>query len=257
MPDVTPIQLNAGTAMGEATTLQGWYMALLGTGANVYNFDTGKYVVDRAKLVEALNLYKTIYIDEKLGDARLQLLPDGRQQSFLQFRDAKIAMLIEGDFFWRSVLAGGDTKLEDRDNLVTFAKMPAMKPGAGIRGQDFVTASGGGGFTINPNSKHPAEAWELLAFMNSKESLDAFQAIQPRIRARDDVPVPDDAVMTALANELLPLTTVRPAEPNYPKVSEAIQLMTEQVVSGEKTPEEAADIYAATVTKLVGQDMVE
>src|SRR5581483_1908208 len=43
MPDVTPIQLNAGTAMGEATTLQGWYMVFLGTGNNVYDFDTNQY----------------------------------------------------------------------------------------------------------------------------------------------------------------------------------------------------------------------
>ncbi len=257
MPDVTPIQLNAGTAMGEATTLQGWYMVVLGAGANVYDFDTNKYVVKGQPILDALNFYKTIYIDEKLGDARLQLLKDGRQQSFLEFRDGKIAMLVEGDFFWRSVLASGDTKLENRDQLVTFAKMPAEEPGKGIRGQDFVTASGGTGYLLNPNTKNPAEAWALLSFMFSKDSLDYIQTIEPRIRARDDVPVPNDAVMTALAKELLPITVIRPAEPNYPKVSEAIQLMTEQVVSGEKTPQEAADTYATTVTTLVGAGKVE
>ncbi|HEX7022225.1 MAG TPA: extracellular solute-binding protein, partial [Trueperaceae bacterium] len=31
MPDSAPLQLNAGTAMGEATTMQGYYMVLLGT----------------------------------------------------------------------------------------------------------------------------------------------------------------------------------------------------------------------------------
>lgn len=257
MPDVTPIQLNAGTAMGEATTLQGWYMVVLGAGANVYDFDTSKYVVKGQPLLDALNFYKTIYIDEKLGDARLQLLKDGRQQSFLQFRDGKIAMLVEGDFMWRSVLASGDTKLENRDALVTFAKMPAMEPGKGIRGQDFVTASGGTGYLLNPNTKNPAEAWALLSFMFSKDSLDYIQTIEPRIRARDDVPVPNDPVMTALAQELLPITAIRPAEANYAKVSEAIQLMTEQVVSGEKTPQEAADTFASTVTALVGADKVE
>ncbi len=257
MPDVTPLQINAGTAMGEATTLQGWYMVILGAGANVYDFDTSKYVVSGQPILDSLNFYKTVYIDEGLGDARLQLLPDGRQRSFLDFRDGKIAMLIEGDYFWRSVLAAGDTMLENRDQLVGWAKMPAEKPGMGIGGQDFVTASGGTGFILNPNTQHPAEAWALLAFMNSKDSLDAFQKIQPRIRARDDVPVPNDPVMTALATELLPITTIRPSDPNYAKVSEAIQLMTEQVVSGEKTLQEAADTYQQTVTQLVGADGVE
>lgn len=257
MPDVTPIQLNAGTAMGEATTLQGWYMAVLGAGANVYDFDTNQYVVKGQPILDALNFYKTIYVDEKLGDARLQLLKDGRQQSFLEFRDGKIAMLVEGDFFWRSVLASGDTQLANRDQLVTFAKMPAMAPGKGIRGQDFVTASGGTGFLINPNTKNPAEAWALLSFMFSKDSLDYIQTIEPRIRPRDDVPVPNDPVMSALAKDLLPITAIRPADPNYAKVSEAIQLMTEQVVSGEKTPQQAADTYATTVTNLVGANKVK
>jgi multiple sugar transport system substrate-binding protein len=257
MPDVTPLQINAGTAMGEATTLQGWYMVVQGSGANVYDFDTNKYVVKGQPLLDALNFYKTVYVDEKLGDARLQLLKDGRQQSFLNFRDGKIAMLVEGDFFWRSVLASGDTKLENRDQLVSFAKMPAMQPGKGLRGQDFVTASGGGGNVLNPNTKHPAEAWALLAFMNSKEALDWLQGIEPRIRARDDVPVPNDPVMTKLAQELLPITTIRPSDPNYPKVSEAIQLMTEQVVSEASSPEDALSTYADTVTSLVGADKVE
>jgi multiple sugar transport system substrate-binding protein len=257
LPDVTPIQINAGTAMGEATTLQGWYMVVQGAGANVYDFDANKYVVSGQPLIDALNFYKTIYVDEQLGDARLQLLQDGRQQSFLNFRDGKIAMLVEGDFFWRSVLAGGDTQLENRDELVGFAKMPAMEPGKGIRGQDFVTASGGGGNVLNPNTQHPAEAWALLAFMNSKEALDWLQGIEPRIRARDDVPVPNDPVMTRLAQELLPITTTRPADPNYPKVSEAIQLMTEQVVSEALSPEDAVTTYAETVTGLVGAEMVQ
>jgi multiple sugar transport system substrate-binding protein len=49
--------------------------------------------------------------------------------------------------------------------------------------------SGGTGFVINPNTDTPQEAWELLSFMNSKEQLDAFQAIQPAIRIRNDVPI--------------------------------------------------------------------
>lgn len=257
LPDVTPLQINAGTAMGEATTLQGWYMVILGAGANVYDFDANKYVVKGQPLLDALTFYKTVYVDEKLGDARLQLLKDGRQQSFLNFRDGKIAMLVEGDFFWRSVLAGGDTKLENRDQLVGFARMPAREPGKGIRGQDFVTASGGNGYVLNPTTKHAAEAWALLSFMSSKDALNWLQGIEPRIRARDDVPVPNDPVMTALAKDLLPITTIRPADPNYPKVSAAIQLMTEQVVSAAAAPDAAMNAYADTVLGIVGPDKVE
>jgi multiple sugar transport system substrate-binding protein len=257
-PDVSPLQINAGTSMGEATTLQGWYMVVLGAGANVYNFETSKYIVKGQPLLDALNLYKRIYIDEQLGDARLQLLKDGRDRSFLAFRDGKIAMLVEGDWFWRSVLATGSTKLENREQLVGWAKMPAMAPGKGIRKQDFVTASGGTGYALGPNTKNPAEAWALLSFMFSKESLDYIQAFEPRIRARDDVPVPNEPVMTALAKELLPFTMIRPPDAAYSKVvSPEIQLMTERLVSGEMTPQQAVDAYAKAVTAAVGANRVE
>ncbi len=257
-PDTFPLQINAGTAMGEATTLQGWYMVLLGTGTNVYNFDTGKYPVKGQPILDALNLYKKIYVDEKLGDARMQLLKDGRDRSFLAFRDGQIAMLVEGDFMWRSVLASGSTKLDNREQLVGWAKMPAMMPGKGIRKQDYVTASGGNGYVLNPNTKNAAEAWALASFMFSKASLDYIQTFEPRIRSRDDVPVPNEPVMTALAKELLPITTIRPADANYSKVvSPEIQLMTERVVSGEMTPQQAMDAYAKAVTAAAGANGVE
>jgi len=259
LPDVNPLQLNAGTAMGEATTLQGWYMAFLGTGNNVYDFKTNKFPVTGQAFLDTLNLYKTIYVDEKLGDSRMQLLPNGRDLSFLSFRDGKTAMLVEGDYFWRSVLApGGDAELKDRDTLVGWAKMPAMAPGKGVNGQDFVTASGGTGFILNPNTKNTAESWGLLSFIYSKPSLDYFQTLQPGIKSRDDVPVPNDPVLTSIAKEMLPLTVTRPSDPAYSKfVSPEIQLMTERVVSGEMTPQQAMDAFAAAITADIGADKVE
>ncbi len=257
-PNTYPLQINAGTSMGEATTLQGWYMVMLGAGTNIYDFKNNKYPVSGQPILDALNFYKTIYIDEKLGDARMQLLKDGRDRSFLGFRDGNIAMLVEGDWFWRSVLASGNAKLTDRDTLVGWAKMPAMAPGKGVNGQDFVTASGGTGYVLNPNTKNAAEAWALLSFMFSKENMDALQVIEPRIRARDDVPVPNDTVMTAMVKDLLPITVTRPPFASYSKtVSPEIQLMTERVVSGEMTPQQAMEAYAKAVTAAVGADKVE
>jgi multiple sugar transport system substrate-binding protein len=257
LPDVTPIQLDAGTAMGEATTMQGYFMALLGAGIHMYDFDQGKWIVQSPAILDTMNLYKTIYVDEKLGDPRLQLLKDGRNQSFAQFRDGKIAMLVEGDWFWRSVLApGSEWAIANRNDVVTFAKMPAEEPSKGYNGQDFVTISGGTGYVLNPNTKYPKEAWEFLSFMFSKESLMAFQELEPRIRARDDVPVTGDPVMTEMAQQLLSLTTVRPMLPEYPKISAEAQLMTERVVSGEMTPQQAMEAYAKAVTAIAGADKV-
>jgi multiple sugar transport system substrate-binding protein len=258
LPDVIPMQVNAGTAMGEATTMQGFYPVLLSAGSFIYDWDKNKWIVRSPAMLDALNFYKRVYLDEKLGDARLQLIKEGRNQSFALFRDGKIAMLWEGDYFWRSVVnpaVKSEWAIPNRDEVVGWAKIPAKEPGKGYRGQDFVTISGGTGFILNPNTKHPKEAWAFLSFMFSKEMLMEFQKIEPRIRARDDVPVTGDPVMTELV-KLLPLTTVRPMLPAYPKVSQAAQLATERVVSGEMTPERAMEAYAKEVTDLVGPDNV-
>ena len=167
-----PLQLDAGVNMGEATTMQGYYMALLGTGESVRD-DSGKWIVSSPGILDTLKLYKTIYVDEKLGDQRAQLLPDGRDQTFANFRDGKTALLVESDWFYSTVTApGSEYAVTDRDSVMGWAKMPAESPGKGLNGQDFVTISGGDGFVINPHTHDPANAWALLSFMNSKGRTD-------------------------------------------------------------------------------------
>ncbi len=251
----TPLQVNAGTAMGEATTMQGWFMVLLGAGEHMYDFDQNKWIVSSPAILNALNFYHTVYIEEELGDARMQLLADGRDRSFAAFAAGEIAMLVEGDWFWRSAILN-HLDVATRNEVVAWAMMPAMEPGAGYRGQDFVTISGGTGWVLNPNTEHPQEAWALLAHMSGRDAQRAWELIQPRINFRDDVPVAGDPVMTAMAEALLPLTTVRPQLPAYPQISYEAQLMTERVVSGEMTPEEAMAAYAEAVTELVGEENV-
>ena len=220
--------------------MQGYWMALLGTGEQVTD-ENGKWIVASQGILDTLNLYKTIYVDEGLGDQRAQLLADGRNRTFANFRDGKTAMLVEGDWFYRSVTApGSEFAVADRDTVMTWKKMPAEEPGAGMRGQDFVTVSGGTGWVLNPNTDAPAEAWELLAFMNGKEQLEAL----PDLPAAASAPAttcrsPNSPFLTETSQTLLPLTTARPNDPHYNDVSAAIQRMTEAVVSGEMSPEDA------------------
>ena len=248
-----PLQLNAGTSMGEATTMQGYFMALLGTGEHMYDFDQQKWIVSSPGILAALNLYKTIYVDEALGDAQMQLAEDGREQSFTAFGDGKIGILMEGDFFWRSVLFN-EMGVEDRRAYVSWARMPAMQPGAGYRGQDFVTISGGGGWILNPNSAYPELAWRLISHMAEVDAVRAFQLAQPRISFRDDVPTAGDTTMTDMADALRELSTVRPQLPEYPALSVEAQRMTERVITGEMTPEEAMAAYAEAAIALVGEE---
>ena len=150
---VTPIQLNAGTAMGEATTMQGLLPVLVGTGEQVY--EDGKWIGATDGMEKALGLYETIYVDEGLGDPVLQQEASGRDTSFQLFAEGKIGILLEGDYFWRSVInpaeGVGTAPMADRDTTVGYAKIPAIEPGEGIDGQDFVSMSGGTGRVLHPH----------------------------------------------------------------------------------------------------------
>ncbi|WP_405162014.1 extracellular solute-binding protein [Nocardia sp. NBC_01499] len=258
VPGVLPVQLNAGTSFGEATTTQGILPLLAGTGSTLY--EGGKWVGNTAKLRTVLDFYRTLY-GEKLGDAELQQDVKGREKSFEKFAAGQVGILLESDYFWHDVLnpTGGSFPMADRDTQVGWAKIPAATPGAGVNHQDFVSVSGGGGRVISPKSKHVELAWELLQFMNSPE---AYQALiaggGPRITARQDVnadALRGDPLLTFVSDQILPITSLRPALPEYDKVSQALQQATLDVVTGTSTADAAAN-YGKAVAAAVGKDNV-
>ncbi|OLE23173.1 MAG: ABC transporter substrate-binding protein [Actinobacteria bacterium 13_1_20CM_3_71_11] len=253
LPGVTPIQLNAGTAMGEATTMQGILPLLVGAGQQIYA--DGKWQGNTAAVRDALGLYQKVY-GGGLGDPIFQQDAKGRDKTFQAFAAGKIGILLESDYFWRSVVepAKGIAKMADRDQSVGYALIPAMKPGAGIRGQDFVSMSGGSGRVLNPATKYPVQAWELLQFMNSRDATVAQLAGSARITQRQDVNnqvLAGDPMLSFIAQKVLPLTAFRPGLAVYPRVSQALQQATLDVVSG-KSPADAAAGYAKTVETIVG-----
>ncbi|WP_226531047.1 sugar ABC transporter substrate-binding protein [Microbacterium paraoxydans] len=257
---VTPIQLNAGTAMGEATTMQGLLPMLVGTGEQVY--EDGKWIGATDGMEKTLDLYETIYVDEGLGDPVLQQEASGRDTSFQLFAEGKIGILLEGDYFWRSVInpaeGVGTAPMADRDSVVGYAKIPAIEPGEGINDQDYVSMSGGTGRVLNPNSKHAALAWELLAFMNSPEAFEARAAGTLSISPRNDVNeklLSSDPMLTFVSEEVLPITAYRPGLAAYPQVSVLLQQATLDVATGSSV-DDALKTYVRGLEGVVGPDAI-
>ncbi|GAA1591406.1 extracellular solute-binding protein [Kribbella sancticallisti] len=253
LPGVKPIQINAGTAMGEATTMQGVLPLLVGTGAAIKTDD--KWLGNSTQIRQVLDFYKQIY-GSGLGDPILQREAKGRDKSFAEFAANKIGILLEGDYFWRSVVEpkAGVAKMADRDTAVGYALIPASKPGGGIEGQDFVSMSGGGAVAINPNTKFPQQAWELLQFMNSAEMVKASLNGAAKITQRTDVNaevLASDPMLNFVATKVLPITQYRPGAAEYPKISAALQQATADVVGG-KTTDAAAKAYQTAVEAAAG-----
>ncbi len=257
LPGIDPLQINAGTAMGEATTMQGVLPLLAGTGTEIYK--DGKWQGNTQQVRDVLSFYRDIY-STGLGNPAFQQAAKGRDESFAAFAAGKVGVLLEGDYFWRSILnpKGGDAPMAGRDTDVGYALIPAQKPGSGLRAQDSVSMSGGSGYFLNPNTKFPAQAWELLTVMSSPDALKALLDGAARITARTDVNkevLAADPMLSLVSEKVLPLTAYRPGEAVYPQVSAALQQATADIVSG-KSAADAAAAYQKAVEKAVGADKV-
>jgi multiple sugar transport system substrate-binding protein len=251
---VTPIQLNAGTGMTEATTMQGVLPLLVGTGHEIY--ENGKWLGGNQQVRDVLDLYKRVY-STGLGDPKLQQSPQGRDESFARFSKNKVGMLLESDYFWREVV--GPTAevapMKDRDQTVGYTLIPAMKPGSGVRGQDRVSMSGGVGWVMNPRTKNAALAWDLMTFMQSHDAVkEEVRSTAVGISPRNDVNaemLTGDPLLTFIATKVLPITTVRPGLAAYPQVSSALQKATGDIVSGQRV-DQAVTSYEQNLEQAVG-----
>ena len=250
---IDPIQINAGTAMGEATTMQGVLPLLVGTGSEIYS--DGKWQGDTKAVRDVLTFYKQL-LDQGLENKNFQQAAKGRDQSFAAFAEGKVGILLEGDYFWRSVINpdNGDAPMATRNTDVGYAYIPAREAGSGVGGSDYVSMSGGGGYFLNPNTKYPQQAWELLQFIGSPDAINALLHGSAKVTARQDVNeqvLAKDPFLSFISQKVLPVTHYRPGLAVYPQVSQALQQATADIVSG-KSVEEAAKAYGAAVEKAVG-----
>jgi multiple sugar transport system substrate-binding protein len=259
-PSVLPLQVNAGDGMGEATAMQGFLNLLGGAGSLIYDTKTKKWTGNTKSVRDMLGFYDSVYNKDKVGNSDWQLLAgeNGRNQSFKAFAEGKLAMMIEGDYFWRSVInpESGNFKMADRNTNVGFANIPAQTPKSGVNGQSFMTMSGGSGYALNPNSANKSVAWELLKFINGKGPISAAMAIggAVRISQRSDVNsvvLKSDPCLKFVFEKAIPNTFFRPASVNYNAVSVLLQKATTSIVQGKSVAETAA-AYESALKDLVG-----
>lgn len=263
LKDVTPIQLNAGVPMGEATTTQGFLPLLAGTGTDLFDETSKKWQGANAGVTDVLKMYHKVYHHSKLGDAKMQQDKSGRDESFAQFSQGKIGMLLESDYLWRSVICPdkktcGKTSMPHRNRDIGWARIPAKSPGQGVKDQKFVSVSGGTGWVLNPSTKYPKQTWDLLKYMQSKKEQLALSNKQTRIAARNDVnkkTIANDPLLKYISTKVLPITVYRPSNSHYDDVSQDIQQATEDIVSG-KTADQAANRYESNLVKSVGKKHV-
>ena len=257
LPGVTPVQWDGGVPMGEATTMQGFLPLLAGAGGSLWA--DGKWRKAGTAFTSALGFYQKIY-GGGYGDPVLQEDAKGRDKSFAEFAANKIGIYAESDYMWRSILnpTGGTAPMADRNTDVGYALIPSQTPSSGVKGQGFVSYSGGSDWSVNPKTKYPQAAWDFLAFLNSKTETESRISGAPLLTARTDVNqqvLGNDPMLKFATDKVLPITAFRPSQAAYNDVSSLVQKAVADVVGG-KSPEQAAAAYEKALEGLVGADSI-
>jgi len=98
---------------------------------------------------------------------------------------------------------------------------------------------------INPNTKHPAEAWELVKFITSKEMEQKWFDDANVLSSRQDVsgeyePLLSNKFAAVIAAELAHAKFV-PQLKEWPQIIEAVNAAAQEGVTGAKSPEQALE----------------
>lgn len=256
VPDVIPMEVEAGTIWGEGTTMDGFFMLFRGAGGTLLDPEDGKWIVESPALLEALSFYETMF-GEDYSAAEPFMEPEP-WVFYLQegLVNGDVGMAVAVNVVWGLYAPDGGWGIENRDEVLDWSPMPAREPGAGINGLDYVSMGGGWGWAISTTTENPDLAWEFVQFMTSAESITNYTVGVGGIPTRLDASVDDDHV-AEITEMVMPYQSFRPLSVDYNRVSEQIQIATERILLGEATAEEAMALFAEAVEGIVGADNVK
>jgi multiple sugar transport system substrate-binding protein len=255
VPGVTPLNVYASKAAGEATSMQGFEMLLYGTQNQLFDADSGKWVVGSQGFKDALGFISTVF-QEKLGpspqDATDATLGNKVSQEWLP--QGKIGIALDGSWLPNTWQDTGPKPWPEWSEKLGQAKMPTQdgaQPGA-------VSLSGGWTWAISAKSGNADLAWKFIQTLQTPQNATKYAVAGTQIAVRDDV-AKEPSYTEAnskypVFTEVVDVTKYRPAYPEYPKISNQIQVACEAVMTGQQTPEQAAKAYDDAVKGIVGDD---
>ena len=117
--------------------------------------------------------------------------------------------------------------------------------------------SGGWLLSVGAHAKDPQAAFDFISVALNKENSKKYDVENSQIAVRTDVATDPDYVAANWSfpffSELMAVTHFRPATPDYPQVSQYIQVACEAVATGQQTPAEAAAAFDKAVIEVVGE----
>ena len=242
--------LPAGTKQGEAATMQGFYMALLGAdrpegGRNrLRDWAAGKWVGDSPAIRRTLELYKTVYQDKDLASKAINYATDIGVAVHEAMLGNKMGILASGSWEYSCMWDCDTSKAPppaERDKVMGWTPWP----GSGVEGAKTTTnISGGWAIGVNANGDNQEAAEKLLTTIFDVSNFKPWTIDNGRMAVRTDIadsPEYQANAYLAAATKLAADTTGRDTYPGYQRVSALVQEMTAAILDGASVDDAVAD----------------
>lgn len=258
-----PFQLPAGTKQGEAATMQGVYMALLGADVpeddrnRLLNRETNQWIGDSPALRRTFDLYHQVFTERQLNPADLNYATDIGAAVRQALADDKLGILASGS--WEDAClwdCNAPPSREERDALVGWTPWP----GSGEPGTKATTnISGGWAIGLNAAAADKDASFKLITSIFDEANFKAWTLANNRMAVRTDISEsaeytanPFLAEATALAAD----TTGRDTIPGYQTVSALIQQATADILDGASVDEVIEEYHAALIDEFGEENVI-
>jgi len=235
--------------------MQGFQMLLSGTEDTLYNSDEKKWVVGSDGFIDSLGFVADIYQGD-LGPTPQQALDKNVNTTVNAewIPQGTLAMSLDGSWVSGTWLETGTTPWPEWNDVMGVAAMPTQDgEGAGR-----TSMSGGWTLAMGAKTKNADAAWDFISMALNEENSLSYDIAASQIAVRTDVGTTPEYVDSnptfAFFSELVTDTHFRPATTDYAKISNEITVAMESVMTGQQTPEEAAEVYDTAVAGIVGED---
>jgi multiple sugar transport system substrate-binding protein len=260
-PGVIPINVYSGVGTGEVSSMQGFEMFLYGTNNPLYDTTTNKWEEAGAGWRATLNALKALYgqgLAASPQDALSLNWASTVPEQYLP--QGKLAIDLDGSWVssdWAPASKGGVTPWPAWTRTMGVAAMPTENG----QGAGRTSMSGGWLLSVGSHATDKQMAFNFITVALDYQNSLFYDVGARQIPARADVaaaPVykSSNASVTAFSS-LVPFTHFRPAYAAYPKLSNVIQVITGQVITGQATPAQGAAMYNEFLISLVGPSKVE
>lgn len=244
----SPLIIPAGTAW--AAPEQGLYNVLLGTGSQLYDQKTGKWVVSSPGISYVYNLLSTLKNDGLIPTQDLLNPNPWQPTKYVDFPKGTMPVSFEGTWGWQYDWGTqGTAPIPGLTSKVKTWNFPAES------GAPYADAIDGYVWAVSKTTKYPAAAAELTEWLTTgsalAQQLAAVGAASPRSGMDNVAPYSNYPELIQAEHEFSSAKAMNP-ESNQGKVDQAFEMGEEGILTGRDTAAQAASLFAQQATVLLG-----